>query len=285
MGRMERIVVGVDGSDGARAALRWADDTAGRHGAGIVAVLAWSYLDQRHPDAGGDFDAHYGEDDARAALGAALEAASVTHVVEQRVVLEFPERAIVDAADGADLVVVGARGLGGFKGLLLGSVSERVLERSPVPVAVIRQEQTGAEDGAVVVGVDGSETSTRALRWAAAEARLRGVPLRVVHAWQLLFAAIPATEPLISALQDGGRAVLDAALADPALEGLDVKDHLVPAGATDAVLRYADSASMVVVGSRGLGRVGRVLLGSTSRQLAHHAPCPIVVVPAAASGD
>jgi nucleotide-binding universal stress UspA family protein len=106
-----------------------------------------------------------------------------------------------------------------------------------------------------------------------------------VHAWQLLFAAIPATEPLISALQDGGRAVLDAALADPALEGLDVKDHLVPAGATDAVLRYADSASMVVVGSRGLGRVGRVLLGSTSRQLAHHAPCPIVVVPAAASGD
>ena len=284
MTHMERIVVGVDGSAGARVALQWADDTAGRHGAGIVAVLAWSYLDQRQPGESRTFGAHYGEEDARAALAAAIEAASPAHVVEQRVVLEFPERAIVDAADGADLVVVGARGLGGFKGLLLGSVSERVLEHSPVPVAVIRQEQIGTPGGPVVVGVDGSDTSTRALRWAAAEARLRDVPLRVVHAWQVLFAAIPATEPLINALQEGGRAVLDGALAEPALAGLDVKDHLVPTGATEAVLRYADGASMVVVGSRGLGRVGRVLLGSTSRQLAHHAPCPIVVVPPAASG-
>jgi nucleotide-binding universal stress UspA family protein len=282
---MEHIVVGVDGSDGARAALRWADELAGRHGADIVAVLAWSYFDQRHPDGDREFDPHYGEDDARAALTAAIEAAGATHVVEQRVVLELPERALVDAAEGADLVVVGARGLGGFKGLLLGSVSERVLERSPAPVAVIRQEQTGAAGGPVVVGVDGSDTSTRALRWAAVEARLRDVPLRVVHAWQMMFAAVPATEPLIGALEEGGRAVLDAALADPALEGLDVKDHLVPMGATEGVLRYAHDASLVVVGSRGLGRVGRVLLGSTSRQLAHHAPCPIVVVPPAAAGD
>lgn len=282
---MERIVVGVDGSDGAQAALRWADDVAGRHGAGIVAVLAWSFLDQRHPGASEHFDAHYGEDDARAALSAALDAAAPAHVVEQRVVLEFPEKALVDAAEGADLVVVGARGLGGFKGLLLGSVSERVLERSPVPVAVVRQQQTGTEGGPVVVGIDSSETSTRALRWAAAEARLRDVPLRVVHAWQMMFAAIPATQPLITALEEGGRAVLDAALGDPALAGLDVKDHLVPMGPTEAVLRYADGASMVVVGSRGLGRVGRVLLGSTSRQLAHHAPCPIVVVPPAPSAD
>lgn len=278
---MERIVVGVDGSESAGAALRWADEMAARHGAGVVTVMAWSYLDQRGPGTDATFDAHYGEDDARAALAAAVDAVAPTHVVEQRVVLDLPERALVDAADGADLVVVGARGLGGFKGLLLGSVSERVLERSTVPVAVVRQAQTGTPDGAVVVGVDGSDTSTCALRWAAAEARLRDVPLRVVHAWHMTFAAVPATESLMGALEEGGRAVLDSALADPALEGLDVKDHLVPIGATQAVLRYADGASMVVVGSRGLGRVGRALLGSTSRQLAHHAPCPIVVVPPA----
>ena len=281
---MERIVVGVDGSTNADVALRWALGEADLHGAEVVAVMAWDYLNQRHTDGSDTFDPTYGADQARDALHAAVQAAEPSRPVVERVVLDLPAQALIDASADADLLVTGARGLGGFKGLLLGSVSERVLEEAPCPVAVLREHDTWSADGAVVVGVDGSVTATNALRWAAGEARVRGAFLHIVHAWQLQPAppwspASLAAAQAVHVLEDAARDVVEAALRDSAVAGLRLETHVLSSGAVQALLNFADEASLIVVGSRGAGRFERAVLGSTSRQLAHHAGCPIVVVP------
>ena len=139
------LVVGVDGSDGSQRALRWALDEARLRAAPLRAVFAWSYLDQ--PTAG--FDASYGEDAARARLDAALEAVAgeVGDVeIERVVVCDLPARAVLDHARDADLLVVGSRGVGGFKGLLLGSVSQQVVQHARCPVVVVPGDERPAPD-------------------------------------------------------------------------------------------------------------------------------------------
>lgn len=133
---VRRVVVGVDESPGARAALDWAVTEARQWGAVLVPVLAWSHLVQPGREFRPDFD----ESDARQALDRILADSGVDGVEVEPVVLnELPAPAILHAADGADLVVVGARGLGGFTGLLLGSVSQQVVGHAPCPVVVVRQ--------------------------------------------------------------------------------------------------------------------------------------------------
>ncbi|MGE3621378.1 MAG: universal stress protein [Acidimicrobiia bacterium] len=281
---MQRIVVGVDGSESATGALRWALAEGELHGAEVVAVLAWSYLDQRHAGrkaSDSSFDPEYDEDDARTALRSAVAASGSSHPVEERVVCDLPATALLEASAGADLIVVGARGLGGFKGLLLGSVSEKVLENSKVPVAIVRGEPGGG-NGGVVVGVDGSDLSQLALAWAATEARARQAPLHLVHAWQASLLAAPVTEQVLAVLEEGAQEIVDTAAGDPVVEGLEVHRYIPYSGAAQAILGVAENASLIVAGTRGHGRLYRAVLGSTSRQLAHHATCPIVIIPASA---
>jgi nucleotide-binding universal stress UspA family protein len=275
------IVVGVDGSPQADAALRWAVDEAGRHDATVLAVMAWSHLDQHHPDREQAFDPDHGEAAAGASLRMAVAGVASPRPVAERVVCDHPGRALLEAGEGADLIVVGARGVGGFTGLLLGSVSERVVEHARTPVAVVREGAERPASCPVVVGIDGSPASVEALHWAAAEARRRGAPLEVVHAWQGPSCGAPPAPSMITTIQEAARGTLDEALADPVLEGVDVDGHLGCGGAAQRLVYAAQDASLLVVGSRGRGAFGRIVLGSTSRQLAHHAPCPLVVVPPA----
>lgn len=271
-------MVGVDGSQHGAAALRWADREAQRHGASLVAVMAWTLLDQHHADGTARFDPAYGDEAATKALAAAVEEVGPVSAVEQRVVCDLPASALLEASEDADLLVVGARGLGGFKGLLLGSVSERVLERSSCPVAIVRTDGPAAEDGPIVVGIDGSRHATAALRWAAAEAACRRTQLHVVHGWSRPAAALSASAAVDDALEQCAGDVMRAALADEELAGLDVVSTVRRAGATTALLEAAKDASLVVVGSRGRGALSGLFLGSTSRQVAHHSPAPVVVV-------
>ncbi|QGG96183.1 universal stress protein [Actinomarinicola tropica] len=137
---MARIVVGIDGSAGGDEALRWALDEARRAGATLEVVLAWSHLEQP----AGEFRPDYGADDAHAALRAAVDrvgdAAGVDVLLTA--VNDLPARALIEAARRADLLVVGSRGLGGFTGLLLGSVSQQVSSHSSVPVVVVHPRDT-----------------------------------------------------------------------------------------------------------------------------------------------
>lgn len=143
---MYTIVVGVDGSDAAAAALSWAlDDAAARGDARVVAVLAYTYLDQHHLADEPDFDPGYSQRDAQRVLDTFVDGVLADRPggagaveLERRAVLELPPRALLSAADGADLLVVGSRGRGGFKGLLLGSVSQQVAAHAPCPVVIHR---------------------------------------------------------------------------------------------------------------------------------------------------
>jgi nucleotide-binding universal stress UspA family protein len=134
-----RIVVGMDGSAPATAALLWARDESQRTGTPVVALLAWTLLEQLPPPGGAAFDPHYDDSAARAALDAALsEVLGVdAGAVGREVVNDLPDTALVAAGATADAVVIGSRGLGGFETLLLGSVATKVLERSPCPAVVI----------------------------------------------------------------------------------------------------------------------------------------------------
>lgn len=129
------IVVGVDGSDNAQRALRWAVEEARVRGVPVRVVTAWSYLQQ--PEG---FDPSWGEAGARRILDGAIDAlgaAAEGVELERVVVCDLPARAVLDAARDAELLVVGARGLGGFRGLLLGSVSQQVAHHASCPVVIV----------------------------------------------------------------------------------------------------------------------------------------------------
>jgi nucleotide-binding universal stress UspA family protein len=278
---MQNVVVGTDGSDNASAALRWAVEEAALHNASLGAMLVWSLYDQHHPDRSDRFDPDYGDAAAEATLASwVAETLGAEAKVSLRTVRGEPVRALVEASDAADLLVLGARGKGGFEGLLLGSVSERVAQFANRPVAVVRTASP-VRHGRVVTGIDGSARSLEALRWAAEEARARDADLEVVHAWRLPPMASPpvhAVLPDVSTLEENGRAVLDSALGDPALAGVKAHAHLTFAAPSRALLERAADATLLVVGTRGLGRVSGALIGSVSRQLLHHSPCPVVVI-------
>jgi nucleotide-binding universal stress UspA family protein len=132
-----RIVVGVDGSANSRRALRRAAEEATAHAGTLEVVHAWSLLDQLTP---GHFDPHYGEADAAAGLLELLQQELVADFIASvmiRVENDLPARAILSAAEGAWLVVVGSRGRGAVKGLVLGSVSQNVVHHSPCPVLIV----------------------------------------------------------------------------------------------------------------------------------------------------
>lgn len=142
---MDTIVVGVDTSEAADAALAWALREAADRDGRVIALLAYDYLNQPHGSDNPDFDPDFTESDARRVLDqvvarvrGSVEDAAATVDVEPRVALDLPVRALLDASSEADLVVVGSRGRGGFKGLLLGSVSQQVVAHASCPVVVHR---------------------------------------------------------------------------------------------------------------------------------------------------
>jgi len=285
---MERIVVGTDESEGAGGALTWAAEEAERHGAALVAVLAWGFLDQHRATPDTDFDREYGETDAAAALDAIVErvlgpdrAAKVT----RQAVNGLAPQALVAAAADADLLVVGARGLGVVRGALVGSVSQHCLHHAPCAVAVVR-EPAASSSARVVVGVDGSETARRALAWALDEGRSRQAEVEVVNAWHPPYVGAYPYDPAaldLDLFEQGAQDLVAEALAGQDLTGLPSppKVTVVSDTAAQAILTAADGAELVVIGSRGRGGFVGLLLGSVSQQVAHHAPCPVIVVPAA----
>jgi nucleotide-binding universal stress UspA family protein len=144
-----------------------------------------------------------------------------------------------------------------------------------------------AQQPVIVVGVDGSQNARAALLWAAREAALRGAVLEVVHTWQFPSVgvavygptAVPVFDPVdveTAAVQVADDAVADALAESP---GLDVRPVVTQGDAAETLARQAESTSLLVVGSRGLGGFGRLLLGSTSQHCIHRASCPVVVVP------
>ncbi len=167
---------------------------------------------------------------------------------------------------------------------MLGSVSQRCLDHAACPIAVIPAGWASSNAARVVVGVDGSQPSYDALHWAVREATLRDAHLDVVNGYDY-HPVIAPFGPVVALPRDevekASRALMERMV--PGAVGHGDGPHAVeliasPASAARALLETANGADLLVVGSRGHGTFRGLLLGSVSRQCAHHAPCPIVVV-------
>ena len=277
------IVVGVDGSSTADQALRWAASDDCRRGRDVIALLAWSLLDQHRLDPEAGFDPGYSGKDALKALDEIVARAVDTKTaasIQRHVVCDLAVRALVDGSVGASLLVMGARGAGGFPSLLLGSTSSRVLEKVGAPVALVRSDATAVSQ--IIVGVDGSDTGSVALEWAVQEAQARNCRIVAIHAWTapaLVRRVFLDDAPIFKELAGFAADALDAALWAVDVKDVDVERRLVQGNAAGALLDGASEDSLLVVGSRGLSAAAGAVLGSVTRQVAQHATCPLVVVP------
>ncbi|MCW6006085.1 universal stress protein [Micromonospora sp. CPCC 205371] len=295
----ELVVVGVDGSPEAEAAVRWAAARL-QHTSGRLHLLHAYALPPPAPamplTALPTYDVNV-EDYGRAGqavLAAAGELAAGL-VGRARVTTQLvpggAAAALVDASTTADLAVVGSRGRGGFMGLLLGSVSAQLTSHAHCPTIVVRGEAPA--NGPVVVGVDGSEPSNAAVAFGFAEADRLGARLVAVHAWGAPVPTGPAeAAAMLASSQDRARYAQAARqLLHDALQpgrqrhpGVQVDERPVETAAPGALLDAADDPAMIVVGSRGHGGFAGLLLGSTSQTVLHHATCPVAVIRPEPSG-
>ena len=138
----------------------------------------------------------------------------------------------------------------------------------------------------IVVGIDGSDEGREALRWAIGEARLRRASVVAVHAWHVPVMQIdvgPVPAPALEAttllpdLENAARRLAESEIAEVAHDGVDVEAVVVEGPAATALIEAARGADLLVVGSRGRGGFAGLVLGSVSTQVAHHAPCPVVI--------
>ena len=154
------------------------------------------------------------------------------------------------------------------------------------------KRDTQRNEGLIVVGVDSSEGSKAALRFAFEEAKLRQATLRAVHSWLYGYTghlgiegyAAPVGADL-SELRRGAEVALDATLHEALLDanGVVVERRVVEGSPATVLVDESRNADLLVVGSRGHGGFAGLLLGSVSQQCAHHAACPVAIVRASGS--
>ncbi|WBB52329.1 universal stress protein [Verrucosispora sp. WMMD573] len=281
------VVVGVDGSEiGLHAVRAAAREAAYRHRPlRIVHAFIWPLMGvPLGPAPSGPADGGLRNQADRYLADAVAEAgkAAPEVAVTGEVVDGAASTVLLAEARDAALVVLGNRGLGGFAGLLLGSVAVQVSAHADGPVLVVRGESRA--DGPVVVGVDGSELSREAVRFAFEEAAWRGSELVAVHAWLYPTPAGPGDIlPLVydlDAFRDEEERVLAEAVAgwSERYPEVPVRRRLVRGSPGRALVEESRTAQLVVVGARGRGALGGLLLGSVSHAVLHHAHSPLAVV-------
>lgn len=281
------VVVGVDGSDRSLAAVGAAAVEAADRGLPlrIVHAFIWPLMHVAvGPIAGGPPQSGLRHNAEQILAEAANEAHKVAAEVTVTTALIDGAAApvLIHQSSSAALLVLGDRGLGGFTGLIVGSIAVQTVAHAACPVLVIRG--TERTTGPVVVGVDGSELSALAVEFAAEAAVRRGTDLVAVHAW------FGPTSP--------GAGEMMPLVHDPALLENEERRLLAEstAGLTerypDLVIRreqqhgraghrlaeWSKSAQLVVVGARGRGGFAGLLLGSVSQALLYHSACPVAVV-------
>jgi nucleotide-binding universal stress UspA family protein len=203
---------------------------------------------------------------------------------------------IVDSAreTGAELVIVGARGHGAIESALIGSVSAEVVDQAPCAVFVARRPTTAR----ILIGTDGSDAATSAADFVARCGLFEGSRARMIHAidvhpaWWLGYTPGDATfavDAYSAVVEEGHRRgeQVTAMLADRlGGAGLGVSTVTREGPAAAAIVDEATSwgADLVVVGTRGLGLLQRLLLGSTARSVLHHAPASVLITRPSAAG-
>ncbi len=284
------IVVGVDGSAPSAVALEWAAREAAmrQHPLRILHAFLWpatsAYVGpspEGPPDGG---LRHLAEE---MLADAALRARAIAPGVEvsTELAVSAPAARIVEESRDAAMVVVGSRGLGGFTGLVIGSVGVQVSSHAHCPVVVVRSDAPGDPvGGPVVTGVDGSESTAEVLGFAFEAAALRGATLTVMHAWTAPLSMRPGdTRPLVydlDAVNKGeGRLIADALTGwQDKYPDVPVRRLLLHHAPAKELIRLSHGAQLLVLGARGRGGFRGLLLGSVSQAAIQHAWCPVAVV-------
>ncbi|MFS8096665.1 universal stress protein [Lentzea alba] len=280
---MSTVVVGFDGSDLARRAVLWGAEEASRCGSALQVVQAvraplpepvFTPMSMPVPEFVTEETMSRAAEDHLAELAAEIKQGWPGLQVDTHVRLGRPVDVL--AGEPGDLLVLGSSGRTGIAEMFLGSTAAELVSIGGRPVVVTR---SGPLDGRVVVGVDGSETSTDAIEFAFAAAARHGRELLAIYAWNDVgWAELPETD--FDHVRVDLSKVLDEQLAPHRSRHPEV--HVAQEVAFDAparaLLQAADGAALVVVGSHGRGAVKRAILGSVSHAVLHHAACPVAVV-------
>jgi nucleotide-binding universal stress UspA family protein len=280
------VVVAVDGSDRNRSAVTWAAQEAEALGCGLVLVTAL----QDHVVSRPHFVTHSQDREVLDMLAGVR--GEVAHLVDERTVETravggAPVEVLLDSAEGAGLVVVGKRGLGGFARVLVGSTSIALAGRSPVPVAIVPDGWEPAMHAGrpVVLGVDPFKVDRAPVGYAFETARRSKVALVGVHGWEMpsVFSWDPEavagleTEEHLEADRRFDEILRTWSERYPDVPVRPMRLHKHPA---TAVLEAAEEAQLVVLGRHSAGIFGGFAFGSVARAVLHCAETPVVVVPA-----
>ncbi|MDN6259819.1 MAG: universal stress protein [Corynebacterium sp.] len=287
------IVVAVDGSDAGAAAVAWAANAAAKRSAPLKLVTAYTMPQFMYADGMIPPQELYDQleeeamekiNDAREIVTGFDENIEVSYYIGEATPIDL----LLQLSEDADIVVMGSRGLGGLSGLVLGSVSSAVVSHAACPVVVVRKDNDVTVEnkyGPVVVGVDGSDISRKALDYAFREADARGATLRAVHSWadaqvQTSLVGLAAVQSQLDAMSAQERKILQDELAPMREKYPEVTvEEVVERDRPIQVLKEnSDDAQLLVLGSHGRGGFRGMLLGSTSRALLQYAPCPMMVV-------
>jgi nucleotide-binding universal stress UspA family protein len=282
------IVVGVDGSPPSLAAVALGAEQAGALGRPLRLVHAFVWPHFRvplDPPVGGPPDSGLRNQADRLVVEAVERARTAAPgvPVTGEVVTGFPTAVLIAESERATAVVVGDRGLGGFAGLLVGSVTVQLAAHARCPVLVARGR--AEPSGPVVVGVDGSPGGAAAIGFAFEVAAVRRLELEAVHAWTHPTAREPGD--MLPPVHDPelARGEEERLLAE-ALAGwrekypdVPVRSRLVRAPSRRTLVEASRRAGLIVVGARGRGPFSGLVLGSVSQAVLHHAGCPVAIVP------
>ncbi|MDH6229006.1 MULTISPECIES: universal stress protein [Streptomyces] len=312
------ITVGVDGTPASLAAAHWAAQEAQRRGTGLTVVHAWHPHLRPAAHVPADSTEHRW---AEAVLGQAVRGLRAAHPglrVTERLVCDSAVGVLVAAAADSELLVLGSLGLGALGGFVTGSVSQRVVARSPRPVVLVRagrgiaSDHLPAVDGIapdeiprtpyreVVLGLDIGQPCDEVVEFAFDAARRRGTGLQVVHAVRPPVRPVSDASLVVAPPAAGRLEPAPDAESAPQARALAEAEHTVAAvvrtwrgkfptvpvtgsvtegRAAAALLAAARDAGLLVVGRRESGHRIGTQLGPVAHAALHHAGCPVAVVP------
>jgi nucleotide-binding universal stress UspA family protein len=283
------IIVALDGSESSNLALAWAVDQAVAERRPLTLVHSVNAITPAFTDAA----IVYPQDALQSlrAAGQEVLAAARAEVERRAPGLEVhevlrqddPRQALIELSREAAMVVLGSRGRGTVRSLLLGSVGVAVVRHAKCPVVVHRPSRHGLVRNGVIVGADGTEDSRVVLEFAYHQSAVRGLPLTVLQCfWDVGAESVGGyVVPAAAADPDTERRLLAESMAGMTEKypEVNVRAEVLREQPQEALVRIGERMDLIVVGAHQDGRLNRLLFGSVSTTVVEHATTPVAVVP------